>query len=42
MVGGQDWDEIVAAARESAAATAGERIVVNMGPNTRPPTACCG
>ncbi len=29
MVGGQDWDEVVAAARESAA---GERIVVNMGP----------
>jgi NADH-quinone oxidoreductase subunit D len=29
MVGGQDWQEVVAAARESAA---GERIVVNMGP----------
>jgi len=29
MVGGQDWNEVVAAARESAA---GERIVVNMGP----------
>ncbi|MCV7160246.1 NADH-quinone oxidoreductase subunit D, partial [Mycolicibacterium brisbanense] len=28
MVGGQDWDEVVAAAREHA----GERIVVNMGP----------
>lgn len=28
---GQDWDEIVAAARESAH-TAGERLVVNMGP----------
>jgi NADH-quinone oxidoreductase subunit D len=29
MVGGQDWNEVVAAAREAAA---GERIVVNMGP----------
>jgi NADH-quinone oxidoreductase subunit D len=29
MVGGQDWQEVVDAARESAA---GERIVVNMGP----------
>ena len=29
MVGGQDWDEVVAAAAESAP---GERIVVNMGP----------
>ncbi len=29
-VGGQDWDEVVAAARDSA--VAGERIVVNMGP----------
>jgi NADH-quinone oxidoreductase subunit D len=29
MVGGQDWNEVVAAAKESAA---GERIVVNMGP----------
>ena len=29
MVGGQDWDEVVAAAAESAA---GDRIVVNMGP----------
>ena len=29
-VGGQDWEEVVAAARESA--VAGERIVVNMGP----------
>ncbi len=29
MVGGQDWDEVVAAAAES---PAGERIVVNMGP----------
>ena len=29
MVGGEDWNEVVAAARESAA---GERIVVNMGP----------
>jgi NADH-quinone oxidoreductase subunit D len=31
-LGGQDWDEIVALARENAHATAGERIVVNMGP----------
>lgn len=29
-VGGQDWEQVVAAARESA--IAGERIVVNMGP----------
>src|SRR5262245_34395360 len=29
MVGGQDWDEVVAAAAE---APTGERIVVNMGP----------
>jgi NADH-quinone oxidoreductase subunit D len=29
VVGGQDWNEVVAAAREAAA---GERIVVNMGP----------
>ena len=28
VVGGQDWDDVVAAAREHA----GERIVVNMGP----------
>ncbi|MCB0925575.1 MAG: NADH dehydrogenase subunit D, partial [Mycobacterium sp.] len=28
-LGGQDWDDIVAAARD---AEAGERIVVNMGP----------
>ena len=32
MVGGQDWDQVVAAARENAAAAAGDRIVVNMGP----------
>ncbi len=32
VVGGQDWDQVVAAARENAAAHAGERIVVNMGP----------
>jgi NADH-quinone oxidoreductase subunit D len=32
VVGGQDWDQVVAAARETAAAHAGERIVVNMGP----------
>ncbi|CAJ1584508.1 NADH dehydrogenase (quinone) subunit D [[Mycobacterium] wendilense] len=31
-LGGQDWDEIVALARESAHGSAGERIVVNMGP----------
>ncbi|WP_207548292.1 NADH dehydrogenase (quinone) subunit D [Mycolicibacterium iranicum] len=40
VVGGQDWDQVVAAARENAASSragnaaehAGERIVVNMGP----------
>ncbi|KWX20618.1 NADH dehydrogenase [Mycolicibacterium wolinskyi] len=32
VVGGADWDQVVAAARSSAAAQAGERIVVNMGP----------
>ena len=32
VVGGQDWDQVVAAARENAAAHVGERIVVNMGP----------
>src|SRR5215207_6631026 len=32
VVGGQDWDQVVAAARENAASHAGERIVVNMGP----------
>lgn len=31
-LGGQDWDDIVALARESADAGAAERIVVNMGP----------
>jgi NADH-quinone oxidoreductase subunit D len=31
-LGGADWDEIVALAAESAHASAGERIVVNMGP----------
>ncbi|BBZ34683.1 NADH dehydrogenase (quinone) subunit D [Mycolicibacterium confluentis] len=31
-LGGQDWDEIVALAREAANASAGDRIVVNMGP----------
>src|ERR1700694_3955771 len=31
-LGGQDWDQIVAAARANANAPAGERIVVNMGP----------
>ena len=31
-LGGQDWDEIVALARETARASASERIVVNMGP----------
>ena len=29
-LGGQDWDEIVALARDSASANANERIVVNM------------
>ena len=32
MVGGQDWNAVVTAARENAAAAAGERLVVNMGP----------
>ncbi|HEX2212341.1 MAG TPA: NADH dehydrogenase subunit D, partial [Mycobacterium sp.] len=32
VVGGQDWDQVVDAARASAADHAGERIVVNMGP----------
>ncbi|MCV7280003.1 NADH-quinone oxidoreductase subunit D [Mycolicibacterium flavescens] len=32
VVGGQDWDHVVEAAREAAAANAGDRIVVNMGP----------
>jgi NADH-quinone oxidoreductase subunit D len=31
-VGGADWDEVVAAARESADSDSDERIVVNMGP----------
>lgn len=31
-LGGQDWDDIVAAARAGEAGEAGERIVVNMGP----------
>ena len=35
-LGGQDWDEIVEAAR---AGVAGERIVVNMGPQ-HPSTHC--
>ncbi|MCV7150339.1 NADH dehydrogenase (quinone) subunit D [Mycolicibacterium pyrenivorans] len=32
VVGGQDWDEVVTAARRNAGEHAGERIVVNMGP----------
>jgi NADH-quinone oxidoreductase subunit D len=32
VVGGEDWDQVVAAAKEVSAAQAGERIVVNMGP----------
>jgi NADH-quinone oxidoreductase subunit D len=32
VVGGQDWDQVVTAARQNAAENAGERIVVNMGP----------
>ncbi|MGB0971598.1 MAG: NADH dehydrogenase subunit D, partial [Mycobacterium sp.] len=32
VVGGQDWDEVVTAARQNASEHAGERIVVNMGP----------
>lgn len=31
-LGGQDWDQVLAAARATAAACAAERIVVNMGP----------
>ncbi|MGD9618437.1 MAG: NADH-quinone oxidoreductase subunit D [Mycolicibacterium sp.] len=32
VVGGQDWDEVVTAARQNASEHAGERLVVNMGP----------
>jgi NADH-quinone oxidoreductase subunit D len=32
VVGGADWDQVVAAAKAGAAANPGERIVVNMGP----------
>ncbi len=32
VVGGQDWEQVVEAAKKSAASHAGERIVVNMGP----------
>ena len=32
VVGGQDWDEVVTAARQNAGEHAGERLVVNMGP----------
>jgi NADH-quinone oxidoreductase subunit D len=32
VVGGQDWDQVIAAAKHTAAAQGGERIVVNMGP----------
>ncbi|MGV0646584.1 NADH dehydrogenase (quinone) subunit D [Mycolicibacterium sp. XJ879] len=32
IVGGQDWEQVVQAAREAAATHADERIVVNMGP----------
>lgn len=32
IVGGQDWDQVVQAARDAAATHAGERVVVNMGP----------
>src|SRR5918998_310090 len=32
VVGGQDWDQVVEAARRSAESHVGERIVVNMGP----------
>src|ERR1700752_1357692 len=37
VVGGQDWDQVVAAARENTDAHVGERIGVNMGP-THPST----
>ncbi len=39
VAGGQDWNEIVEAAR---GADPGERIVVNMGPSTLPPMGCFG
>lgn len=32
VVGGQDWDQVITAARQGAAEHAGERLVVNMGP----------
>jgi len=32
VVGGQDWDQVVTAARQNAGEHAGERLVVNMGP----------
>ncbi len=32
VVGGQDWDQVVTAARQNAGDHAGERLVVNMGP----------
>jgi NADH-quinone oxidoreductase subunit D len=37
-VGGQDWDEVVAAADQAGDQSGGERLIVN----TRPPTASCG
>lgn len=37
-VTGGDWDEVV----ESAAKSDDERIIVNMGPQHPPRTACCG
>ncbi len=34
---GQDWDELTDLLKEAPE----ERVVVNMAPSTRPPTACC-
>ena len=39
MVGGQDWDEVVAAAARARAANASSSTWAR---STRPPTACCG
>ena len=41
-VGGQDWDEVVAAADEAGDHPGEERLVVNMDRSIRPRTACCG
>ena len=41
-VGGQDWDEVVAAADEAAEAQARSAWSSTWGRSTRPRTACCG